>query len=158
MTNSLPNRKHPAHPPPVYLHNRPIILFVTVCAKERRSIFDNPMIHDSLVSLWSGSKYWIVGYYLIMPDHLHLFCAPRSVDAESVVKWVGYWKHQLSARCRELKLQWLQNCWDTQMRSQEMYLKKSEYVRENPVRAGLVESAEMWPYQGVLSDLAWITA
>ena len=33
-------------------------------------------------------------------------------------------------------------------RSDESYSQKWNYVRENPVRAGLVKSVEDWPYQG----------
>jgi len=33
--------------------------------------------------------------------------------------------------------------------------KKWLYVRENPVRAGLVRSAEDWPYAGELNDLTF---
>jgi len=34
------------------------------------------------------------------------------------------------------------------IRNTESYAQKWEYVRENPVRAGLVERAEQWPFQG----------
>ena len=34
------------------------------------------------------------------------------------------------------------------LRSDESYSQKWNYVRENPVRAGLVKSAADWPYQG----------
>jgi hypothetical protein len=30
-----------------------------------------------------------------------------------------------------------------------------EYVRANPVRAGLVTQPEEWLYQGVLNELIW---
>lgn len=50
---------------------------------------------------------------------------------------------------------WQSDCWDTQMRCGEQYRKKWEYVRQNPVRAGLVQRAEDWPWQGELSVLKW---
>jgi hypothetical protein len=34
------------------------------------------------------------------------------------------------------------------LRSNESYSQRWNYVRENPVRAGLVKSAADWPYQG----------
>ncbi len=156
MSESLPKRKRPAHPLPVRRHNQPIILFVTVCSKERKRIFDNDEFQSALIDIWHNSNKFAVGYYLIMPDHIHFFCSPGTGEINSVVKWVGYWKRQVSIKCSELKSKWLRNCWDTQMRSQEMYLKKLEYVRENPVRATLVKRSNLWPYQGSLNDLAWI--
>jgi putative transposase len=37
---------------------------------------------------------------------------------------------------------------DPVLRSNESYGQKWNYGRENPVRAGLVEKAQDWPYQG----------
>ena len=43
---------------------------------------------------------------------------------------------------------WQPGFFDHLLRSDESYAQKWEYVRENPVRAGLVKVAEDWPYQG----------
>ncbi len=50
---------------------------------------------------------------------------------------------------------WQPNCWDTQVRSGEHYHETWLYVRENPVRAGLVDDAGQWAYQGELNVLLW---
>ena len=47
------------------------------------------------------------------------------------------------------------DCWDRQMRDAEHYERRLEYVRQNPVRAGLVARPEDWPYQGTIHDLVW---
>ena len=41
------------------------------------------------------------------------------------------------------------------LRRDESYTDKWEYIRENPVRAGLVKDSDDWPYQGSLNDLYW---
>jgi hypothetical protein len=41
------------------------------------------------------------------------------------------------------------------LRRDENYHQKWEYVRANPVRAGLVKDAEEWNYQGALNYLPW---
>src|SRR6266496_513014 len=43
---------------------------------------------------------------------------------------------------------WQEGFFDHVMRNDESYSQKWNYVRENPVRAGFVNSAEEWPYQG----------
>jgi REP element-mobilizing transposase RayT len=43
---------------------------------------------------------------------------------------------------------WEEGFFDHVLRSNESYSQKWNYVRENPVRAGLVKSATDWPYQG----------
>jgi hypothetical protein len=41
------------------------------------------------------------------------------------------------------------------MRSSESYAERWEYVRCNPVRAGLVSKPDDWPYQGEIHILRW---
>jgi REP element-mobilizing transposase RayT len=43
---------------------------------------------------------------------------------------------------------WEEGFFDHVLRSDESYAQKWNYVRENPVRTGLVKSVEDWPYQG----------
>jgi REP element-mobilizing transposase RayT len=39
------------------------------------------------------------------------------------------------------------------LRTDESYAQKWQYVRENPVRADLVEQPEDWPYQGRVHEI-----
>jgi REP element-mobilizing transposase RayT len=43
---------------------------------------------------------------------------------------------------------WQRRFFDHVLRNEESYAQKWEYVRENPVRAGLVANANDWPYAG----------
>jgi len=43
---------------------------------------------------------------------------------------------------------WQREFFDHVLRSDEGYAEKWDYVRENPVRAGLVRSPNEWPYFG----------
>lgn len=42
---------------------------------------------------------------------------------------------------------WQEGCFDRLLRSDESLSDKWEYLRQNPVRAGLVSTPEEWPYQ-----------
>lgn len=115
----------------------------------------NPAMHDCLRAAWRMADHWLVGRYVIMPDHVHLFCAPGTFPPSALRVWVSYWKAR-SAKMTELGCDlWQQNFWDTQLRRHESYGAKWEYVRDNPVRAGLVGSAEIWPFQGEMNELRW---
>jgi hypothetical protein len=48
---------------------------------------------------------------------------------------------------------WEKDFFDHVMRSEESYEQKWLYVRENPVRAGLVKRWEDWSYQGEIHHL-----
>jgi putative transposase len=89
-----------------------------------------------------------------MPDHVHLFCAPREVDF-SLDAWIRFWKGQFTRRSAREEWRWQSHHWDTRLRRSENYSEKWQYVRENPVRAGLVADAEQWPWQGEINHLPW---
>jgi putative transposase len=65
--------------------------------------------------------------------------------------WVGALKQALgrTAKLSRAKTQlWEEGFFDHVLRSDESYMQKWNYVRENPARAGLVISEEDWPDQG----------
>src|SRR5215469_11780855 len=142
------SRKKPAHGVRVD-SNRPTIVFVTVCTKSRRPWLASPENHVALLGVWAEASAWVVGRYVLMPDHLHLFAAPGRLEL-SLENWIRYWKSRFT-RTRLVALQeWQSGHWDTRLRSGESYESKWLYVRGNPVRAGLVDDADRWPYQGEL--------
>jgi REP element-mobilizing transposase RayT len=96
-----------------------------------------------------------VGRYVLMPDHLHLFV---SVNEISLSKWVKSLKNALSKSFRVLGYEaphWQKGFFDHLLRSGESYSQKWDYVRENPVRGGLVSATEDWPYAGEIHDLEY---
>src|SRR6266550_5761086 len=34
----------------------------------------------------------VAGWDVIMPDHIHLFCAPAESETQPLLQWVKYWK------------------------------------------------------------------
>jgi len=152
-----PERKYPARRILDDIGNRSNLIFVTVCSRNRNPILAKPDIHVLLLNYWQDSTQWLVGRYVIMPDHIHLFCAPAGLHAVNVRDWVGYWKSRTAAGWprREETPVWQREAWDRQIRQNESYRAKWNYVRNNPVRAGLVSCAESWPYQGEVNPLVW---
>jgi putative transposase len=152
---AFPVRHHPAHPSPVEQHNRPTLVLVTVCTANRVAVLGNPQAHQALISAWHQAGAWIVGNYVVMPDHIHLFCTPAERGGHTIRDWVAFWKDRAGDGLPALRGMFQRDGWDTQMRTQGHYCRKLEYVRANPVRQGLVARAEDWPYQGRLNRLWW---
>ncbi len=74
-----------------------------------------------------------------MPDHVHgLVSFPAH---ESLATVVGDWKRFTA---RSGKIEWQDNFFDHRLRSHEQLDEKAHYIRENPVRAGLVRTANEW--------------
>ncbi len=155
MNKELHNRKTPIHLPARENIGYPVIVFVTVCTDKRKPILCRPEIRYLLVEAWQKADSWLVGKYVLMPDHIHLFCSPTESDIHSLTKWVQYWKSLVSRKWprHEDHPVWQKSYWDTQLRREESYKEKWDYVCENPVRKGLVADPDDWPFQGELNVL-----
>ena len=149
-------RKHPVHNPVLDSGHRAAIVFVTVNTHQRKPILAKTESADIIRSVWRRDNKWLVGRYVIMPDHIHLFCAPRDVSV-GLKRWMKYWKSQVSLHWPRPAEQpiWQLDFWDTQLRRGENYDEKWDYVWRNPVRKGLVAKPEDWPYAGEINVLAW---
>jgi len=151
----LPQRKHPVHMPVVVRHNEPTVVLLTVCTSERKNRLANERVHRALKTVWTEAHAWRVGLYVIMPDHVHMFCSPGCPEFPAIASWARYWKSLTSKAMGWGSAMWQLDCWDTQMRSPEHYHGKREYVRQNPVRKGLVPVPKEWPFTGVMEPIEW---
>jgi putative transposase len=148
-----PGRKHPAHGVHIF-SSQPTIVFLTICTKDRKPWVAGESVHEDLRVAWQSAQAWLVGFYLLMPDHVHLFCAPRDMTF-SVEEWVTFWKRQFARYHKNASCRWQTDCFHHRLRRDESYSQKWAYVRENPVRKGLVKDPNDWPYQGMLNVLQW---
>ena len=151
-----PKRGRPIHQLPMGRGNRALIIFLTVCTRDRQRVLASPEMHQALLGVWGEAQHWLVGRYVILPDHIHLFCAPGTYPPHPLLNWVRYWKSRAakSVGCGAATL-WQKNFWDIQLRHHESYSAKWEYVRRNPVRHGLVREADEWPFKGEPNILGW---
>jgi putative transposase len=151
--DTFPERRHPNHGVQV-VDGQPTIVYVTVCTKGRRPWLATAAVHDRLCEVWRAATAWLVGRYVVMPDHLHFFAGMTHTDIP-LDNWVRYWKSLFSKRHKDPSCRWHPDHWDTRLRRGESYDQKWEYVWNNPVRHDLMQRAEDWPYQGVIHDLPW---
>ena len=239
---ALPQRRHPSRNSVMtHLDNRAIMLYVTVVTGKRNAMLADKAVQDCIVAAWKAAADWLVGRYVIMPDHIHFFCAPATYPPPDFHRWMKQWKAQVSrsfpiglragrahgrvalvatengadtshgrvalvatgngadaalpptddaaatsaalppaddaaatsaalppaddaaatsAALPNVPLSrpsplFQRDCWDRQLRTGESYAQKWEYVRNNPVRKGLVAHADEWPYQGQVNVLEW---
>lgn len=150
---ALPKRKHPAHGV-LISRDTPTIVFVTVCTLKRLPWLADSVVQENLVRIWQQADAWRIGFYILMPDHMHLFCAPYKTEF-TLKTWISHWKRKFSCLKLAQAGKWQMDYWDTRLRCGDNYHDKWEYVRQNPVRKGLIQDADQWPYQGVLHELRW---
>ncbi len=133
------------------------VYFLTACTLERRAILANQEFHAAFVNFGGNASTHgvLVGRYVIMPDHLHLFAA-FGPDSLSLSEWIRALKRALAKELRQMGTArecWQKGFFDHVMRSEESYEQKWLYVVQNPVRAGLVQGQRDWPYQGEIYPL-----
>ena len=137
------------------------IYFVTTCSASRRRVLAEPRVASIVRSEFEAAaeRYgWRVGRYVIMPDHLHFFCALGGRQSPATLsQFIRGFKQWTAKRIiRDCGLSapiWQPEFFDRLLRSAESYEQKWRYVMENPVRAGLVEKVEDWPFAGEIAAL-----
>jgi REP element-mobilizing transposase RayT len=135
----------------------PPIYFVSACTVDRKALLACAEVHDAFRTFCLNSPQhgaW-VGRYVLMPDHLHLFVCLEGIPLSN---WVKSLKNSLSKSLRTTGHDgphWQKGFFDHLLRSGESYSQKWDYVRENPVRGGLVSATEDWPYAAEIHDLEY---
>ena len=130
------------------------IYFITTNVAKRRRVLANADAFAVLQEVWQNAERlygWHVGSYVVMPDHVHFFCA-ADFNGRPLSLFVGKWKEwtakYLCRRHGHPAELWQQGFFDHVLRSDESYDEKWLYVQQNPVCAELVATFEEWPYRG----------
>jgi putative transposase len=130
------------------------MVLLTVATEKRRPWLANETAHRLLHETWSEARAWLVGDYLLMPDHVHCFCAPQDLSF-TIETWIAYWKRVFSRKHQRPEWVFQSRGWHHRLREAEGYSEKWRYVQENPVRKQLVSRMEDWPFKGRVFDLVW---
>lgn len=158
--------KHtPPRLPEIFQRYDTPVYLITVCTLNRQPVLASPEVHTAFCDYAKHSSEFgvVVGRYVIMPNHLHVFVG-LSGDVP-VGRWVKGLKRSLDKPLQALghkptvlntsKLTsfWQPGAFDHLLRNTESYGQKWQYVWQNPVRAGLITQPGNWPYQGEITHL-----
>lgn len=125
--------------------------FITICCKRRgENQLCFPGTGDALIAaarFYSDRKEWFPSLFLLMPDHVHMIVSfGREHRIEAMV---SAWKRYVSAKHGII---WQQGFFEHRLRQHESAQEKFEYIRQNPVRAGLVDDPVKWPFAFVMDS------
>jgi putative transposase len=86
--------------------------------------------------------------FVVMPNHLHLLI---TVSGDSTVERVmqfikGGFSYRLKRELGYLGEVWQRGFYEVRVDDRETYVCHQEYIAQNPVRQGLVDSPEKFPY------------
>jgi len=143
--------------PSTGVHSQPgrsNFVLLTVTTEDRVPWLTSEKAHRFLHETWLAANAWLISDYLLMPDQLHAFCSPRDLSF-TIEQWITFWKRDFRRRHGRGEWRFQSRGWHHRLRDDENYHAKWIYVQENPLRKGLVEKIEDWPYQGSVHRLSW---
>jgi putative transposase len=116
------------------------------CEKEQKLLTDRALgkpILDS-AKFYETRMRWHITLFLLMPDHLHAVLS--FARSESMSEVIRDWKR---FHRRVNHVTWQEGYFDHRLRADErgtQLTAKLNYIRQNPVVAGLCARAEDWPW------------
>lgn len=102
---------------------------------------------DVLRSYVAAGKFQVHDF-VVMPDHVHLLVTVGSgMSIERAMQFIkGGFSYRLKKEFGYLGEVWQRGFSEVRVEDRQSFLQHREYIAENPVRAGLVDSPEKFPY------------
>ena len=105
------------------------------------------LLIDVLRSYVAGRKFQLHDF-VVMPDHVHLLITVGgAMTIERAMQFVkGGFSFRLRKESGYLGEVWQRGFSEVRVDDRESFLRYRDYIAENPVKAGLVDSPEEFPY------------
>jgi REP element-mobilizing transposase RayT len=106
------------------------------------------IMQDALL-FFDGERYEMLNW-CIMPNHVHtLFNPLPGYDLAGIVhSWKSYTAKKINSALQRQGQFWMPDYFDRYIRDQAHFDRAMKYVDNNPVKAGLCEKPEDWPWCG----------
>jgi len=155
--------------------------FITFCTHRRLPLLTNNVFRKAVIESMEivKNKYGFkLIAYVIMPEHVHVIILPNQTTSVGII--VGEIKRISAKMIHKILIErdsslitkltvirnrmerfafWQRRCYDHNCRSEKSLWEKIEYCHNNPVKRGLVKTADAWQwssykwYQGQREDL-----
>jgi len=121
--------------------------FITTITTHRQPLFGRAaaanLLIETLIHYRDQGK-CLLHEFVVMPDHLHALLTPA--DEISLERTMQFIKGGFSFRLKFRGPVWQASFSNHRVRDLEDYVNHREYIRKNPVRAGLAKRPEDYPY------------
>jgi putative transposase len=97
---------------------------------------------------YRGQGKYLLHEFVVMPDHFHLLITPGlQVTLERAMQFIkGGYSYRVKKELGLAGERWQTSFHDHRVRDAAEYQRFRTYIHENPVRRGLVDVAERYPY------------
>jgi putative transposase len=123
--------------------------FLTFSCYRRQPLFSDSAAYDVFEQEFEAARRrcgFVIGGYVLMPEHVHLLVGePPRLTLASAIQVLK----QLTSRRLKVSGEpqfWQLRYYDFNVHNEEKRVEKLRYMHRNPVKRGLVEKAEDWPW------------
>jgi putative transposase len=125
--------------------------FVTACAHMHRNLFQRRETAELMVATifrYRDAGEFQVHEYVVMPNHIYLLVTPAAgCSIARVMQLIkGGFSHGLRESGSRMSAVWQHRYQERRVRDVNEFANFGRYIRENPVRKGLVSVAGDYPY------------
>ena len=108
----------------------------------------NAMLFIDVLRSYVAAGKFEVHDFVVMPDHVHLLVTVRSgMSIEKAMQFIkGGFSYRLNKEFRYSGEIWQRGFSEVRIEDRQSFLQHQQYIAENPVRAGLVDSPEKFPF------------
>jgi putative transposase len=126
--------------------SRPGTFFITTATYNRRRLFQLPanaeLFLETLQHYRQEGNYKLHAF-VVMPDHVHLILTPQAITLERAMGLIkGGFSHRIASKLPV----WQRGFTDHRIRDADDLATRRTYIIQNPVRANLTTTAELYPY------------
>jgi putative transposase len=125
---------------------RPGTFFITTATCNRRRLFQVPANCELLLETlqhYRRAGHYKLHAFVVMPDHVHLILTPQAITLERAIGLIkGGFSHRLASKLPV----WQRGFTDHRRRNAQDKETRRAYLHQNPVRAGLSTTPELYPY------------
>jgi REP-associated tyrosine transposase len=125
--------------------------FITICAHMQLNLFQRDDVANLLVITlrkYRDAGEYELNDYVVMPNHIHLLVSlDEAQQLSRVIQLIkGGFSHSLREHGIAFRAVWEQRYHDRRVRNENDFAEFRHYIRQNPVRKGLADRAEDYPY------------
>ena len=136
----------------------PYVYFVTLKTRFSKKFFLDYSLGKAIIKHLKEARLKVdckIYVYCVMPDHMHLLLSPseNGKDLSGVMQEIKGGSTKVFWECDGKGKLWQRGFYEHVLRRDENILATAEYILNNPVRKGLVEKWEDYPFCGILDPL-----
>jgi putative transposase len=131
------------------------VYFIRASTFQGQSLFQSQRMAELFVKVlfdYREKKKYLLHEFVLMPNHFHLLITPTLSLERSLQLIKGGFSYRAKKELGFGGEIWEKSFYDRRVRDVEDYFAYRDYIRQNPVKRGLVAIAEEYPYSSARSE------